>query len=65
MKKLWIILAAMICAGAVFAGCTEEPGTTVNDNTETEVENEISDNGGFFFLKKQFQLHEYFIFSSS
>lgn len=54
MKKLWIILAAMICAGAVFAGCTEEPGTTVNDNTETGVENEIADNEKFVFTEENY-----------
>lgn len=54
MKKLWIIPAAMVCVGAFLAGCTEEPQTPMNDNTEVNVENEVTDNDSFVFTEENY-----------
>ncbi len=63
MKKLWIILAAMVCAGAVFSGCTENDNVsgTREDGEKPNVSapgedcvNEGGNEQGFVFTEENY-----------
>lgn len=63
MKKLWIILAAMVCAGVVFSGCTENDNVsgTREDGEKPNVSapgedcvNEGGNEQGFVFTEENY-----------